>query len=65
VYDIVAFDEGYYVSGYYTYCNGGIGYFEFYAYSQGVIGQTPCVNEYSVSISNYGNGASTQEAYTC
>jgi uncharacterized repeat protein (TIGR01451 family) len=65
VYDIVAFDEGYYVSGYYTYCNGGIGYFEFYAYSQGVIGQVPCVNEYSVVIQDYGNGASTQEAYTC
>jgi hypothetical protein len=65
VYDIVAFDEGYYVDGSFTYCNGGLGYFSFYANSSGVIGQTPCVNEYSVSISNYGNGASIQEAYTC
>jgi hypothetical protein len=65
VYDIVAYDEGYYVDGSFTYCNGGLGYFSFYANSSGVIGQTPCVNEYSVSISNYGNGASVQEAYGC
>ena len=65
VYDIIAYDYGYYVDGYYTYCNGGLGYFSFYANSSGVIGQTPCVNEYSVSISNYGNGASVQEAYGC
>lgn len=65
VYDIIAYDYGYYVDGSFTYCNGGIGYFSFYANSSGVIGQTPCVNEYSVSISNYGNGASVQEAYTC
>lgn len=65
VYDIVAFDYGYYVDGSFTYCNGGLGYFSFYANSSGVIGQTPCVNEYSVYISNYGNGASVQEAYTC
>jgi hypothetical protein len=65
VYDIIAYDEGYYVDGSFTYCNGGLGYFSFYANSSGVIGQTPCVNEYSVYISNYGNGASAQEAYTC
>jgi uncharacterized repeat protein (TIGR01451 family) len=65
VYDIVAFDSGYYVDGYYTYCNGGIGYFSFYADSSGVIGQVPCVNESSVVITNYGNGAATQEVYTC
>lgn len=65
VYDIVAYGDGYYVDGYYTYCNGGIGYFSFYANSAGVIGQTPCVNEYSVVITNYGNGANVQEAYTC
>ena len=65
VYDIYAYDYGYYVDGSFTYCNGGLGYFSFYANSSGVIGQTPCVNEYSVSISNYGNGAAVQEAYTC
>jgi uncharacterized repeat protein (TIGR01451 family) len=65
VYDIVAFSDGYDVDGSFTYCNGCLGYFSFYANSSGVIGQTPCVNEYSVSISNYGNGASVQEAYTC
>lgn len=65
VYDIVAFSDGYYVDGSFTYCNGGIGSFSFFANSSGVIGQTPCVNEYSVSISNYGNGASVQEAYGC
>lgn len=65
VYDIIAYDYGYYVDGYYTYCNGGLGYFSFYANSSGSIGQVPCVNEYSVVITNYGNGASVQEAYTC
>jgi len=65
VYDIVAYGDGYYVDGYYTYCNGGLGYFSFYANSSGVIGQTPCVNEYSVVITDYGNGANVQEAYTC
>lgn len=65
VYDIVAFSDGYYVDGSFTYCNGGLGYFSFYANSSGVIGQIPCANEYSVSISNYGNGASVQEAYGC
>jgi hypothetical protein len=65
VYDIVAYGDGYYVDGYYTYCNGGIGYFSFYANSAGVIGQTPCVNEYSVVITDYGNGANVQEAYGC
>jgi uncharacterized repeat protein (TIGR01451 family) len=65
VYDIIAYDYGYYVDGYYTYCNGGIGYFSFYASSSGVIGQVPCVNEYSVVITNYGNGAAVQEAYGC
>lgn len=65
VYDIIAYDYGYYVEGYYTYCNGGIGYFSFYAYSSGSIGQTPCVNASSVYITNYGNGASTQESYSC
>lgn len=65
VYDIVAFSDGYYVDGSFTYCNGGLGYFSFYANSSGIIGQIPCVNEYSVSISNYGNGASVQEAYGC
>ena len=65
VYDIIAYDYGYYVDGYYTYCNGGTGYFSFYAYSSGSIGQTPCVNASSVYITNYGNGANVQEAYTC
>jgi hypothetical protein len=65
VYDIYAYDYGYYVEGYYTYCNGGTGYFSFYADSSGVIGQTPCVNQYSVVITNYGNGAAVQEAYGC
>lgn len=65
VYDIIAYDYGYYVDGYYTYCNGGMGYFSFYANSSGSIGQTPCVNASSVYITNYGNGASTQEAYSC
>ena len=65
VYDIVAYGDGYYVDGYYTYCNGGLGYFSFYANSSGVIGQVPCVNEYSVVITDYGNGANVQEAYGC
>jgi len=65
VYDIIAYDYGYYVDGYYTYCNGGMGYFSFYAYSSGSIGQVPCVNEYSVVITNYGNGANVQESYSC
>jgi uncharacterized repeat protein (TIGR01451 family) len=65
VYDIVAYGDGYYVDGYYTYCNGGLGYFSFYANSSGVIGQTPCVNQYSVVITDYGNGANVQEAYGC
>ena len=65
-YDIVAFDYGYNVSGYYTYCGGGgLGYFSFYADSSGVIGQLPCANTSSVYITDSGNGASFQEAYTC
>lgn len=65
VYNIVAYDYGYYVNGYYTYCNGGTGYFSFYADSAGAIGQTPCVNQNSVVITDYGNGAGIQEAYGC
>jgi Family of unknown function (DUF5977) len=65
VYDIIAYDYGYYVDGYYTYCNGGTGYFSFYANSSGSIGQTPCVNASSVYITNYGNGAAVQESYSC
>jgi uncharacterized repeat protein (TIGR01451 family) len=65
VYDIIAYDYGYYVDGYYTYCNGGTGYFSFYASSAGSIGQTPCVNASSVYITNYGNGAAVQESYSC
>jgi hypothetical protein len=65
VYDIIAYDYGYYVEGNYTYCNGGTGYFSFYANSSGVIGQTPCVNASSVYITNYGNGAAVQESYSC
>ena len=65
VYDIIAYDYGYYVDGYYTYCNGSTGYFSFYASSAGSIGQTPCVNASSVYITNYGNGAAVQESYSC
>jgi len=63
--DIIAYSDGYYVDGQYTFCGGGTGYFSYYASTSGVIGTVYCAQNGSIYITNASGGAGTGSSFSC